>query len=516
MINRFRALGIIGLAPYLVLSQSAFPIAAGSSDIGSKSGLLIAEAKAAMDTAPAISGVKLLQEIFQRLRNSNQLALNNPTKQLTAASQAFQGALNPLLAIRPSEKSLNKSSPSLAYALQDRRMYSNQNLASSDAGSNSQIKEYSPKRKMASARAAQSAAQSAAPSAAQSAAQSDKASAPVVASAAINSSSAPTDSFTRGLVLDSRPQQPSPSSTPTAMRFEFKPNTYANEQKGSRHATNMGASVATSTTGNTAQSNANARLLQQNNQMLVRSVSNLMQSTKQLSELSQANDSSVRTYAARRRDSRDDKTLATLPGGPVIQEYGTGSTTKISGSKDLGADSARIADGDMSDNSPLMVPDQPAQYRIMRNQLMALLPPSVVSGIPLARLGATEQELTTALSNKNAQKQKIEDWTIWTLKGSEHSAGVQLYLRHSVVEAIRVFQPSYLGDDVGIRIGDDLLTVKRKFGEPALILAEPDAAGKHSADKNYVYPISHVAFQLARSKAAPNPQVVSVLIFDVQ
>jgi hypothetical protein len=494
MINRLRVFGIIALAPYLVLSQSAFPIAAGSSDIISKPRLLIAEAKASIDTAPAISGVKLLQEIFQRLRNSNQLALNNPTKQLAAASQAFRGSLDPLLAIRPSEKSLNKSSPSLAYALQDRRIYSTQEVASSDAGSNSQVKEYSSKRKMAPHRAMQSAAQSA----------------PVVASAATNLIGAPTDNLGRGVALDARAPKSSPAAASPSMRFEFAPNTYASAKKAQ---SNLGNIVT-----NTAMQNA--KLSQQNNQMLVRSVSNLMQSTKQLSELSQATESAGRTYAARRRDAGEDKTLATLPGGPVIQEYGTGATAKVSGSKDLGADSARIADGDMSDNSPLMVPDQPAQYRIMRNQLMALLPPSVVSGIPLARLGATEQELTTSLSNKNAQKQKIEDWTIWTLKGAnEHTAGVQLYLRHSVVEAIRVFQPSYLGDDVGIRIGDDLLTVKRKFGEPALILPEPAAsAGKHSADKNYVYPISHVAFQLARSKSKTdlNPQVVSVLIFDVQ
>jgi len=153
----------------------------------------------------------------------------------------------------------------------------------------------------------------------------------------------------------------------------------------------------------------------------------------------------------------------------------------------------------------------------MRNQLMALLPPSVVSGIPLVRLGATEQELAATLNKKNAQKQKIEDWTVWTLRGAnEHFTGVQLYLRHSVVEAIRVFQPTYLGDEVGIKIGDDLLTVKRKFGETALILPEPNVVGRRSPSQNYVYPISHVAFQLARAQNQPSPQVVSVLIFDVQ
>jgi len=483
MINRLRALGIIALAPYLVLSQSAFPIAAGSSDIVSKSRLLIAEAKAAVDTSPAISGVKLLHEIFQRLRNSNQLALNNPTKQLNAASQAFRGSLDPLLAIRPSEKSMNKSSPSLAYALQDRRMYSNRELASSDAGSNSQVKEYSSRRAAVNAMPAARALQSA----------------PLVASSALPSSNVSTDSLSRGLILDARPA--SSAASPVSSRFEDKSNM----------AQKKGASTAA----------ANAKMSQQNSQMLVHSVSNLMQTTKQLSELSQANDSysSMRTYAKSKRDMREDRTVATLPGGPVIQEYGSSPTEKISGAKDLsGADqSVRIADGDMSDASPLMIPDQPAQYRIMRNQLLALLPPSVVSGIPLARLGATEQELTAALSKRTAQKQKIEDWTVWTIKGTnDHAAGVQLYLRHSVVEAIRVFQPYYLGEDVGIKIGDDLLTVKRKFGEPALILPEPDFAGKHSASQNYVYPISHVAFQLARSQVQPSPQVISVLIFDVQ
>jgi hypothetical protein len=502
MINRFKTLGIIALAPYLVLSQSAFPIAVGSSDLVSNSKLLIAEAKATIDTSPAISGVKLLHEIFQRLRNSNQLALNNPTKQLTAASQAVRGSLDPLLAIRPSEKSLNKSSPSLAYALQNRHMYTNQEIASSDIGSNSQVREYTPsvrKRAMASARAAGTNA---------------------VTNSAISSNNSPTDALSRGFMLDARSTKSSnaaaPASAPTAMRFEPGSAGNANLKKSSSVQSNVAAASPVANSG-APMSASNAKISQQNNQMLVHSISNLMQSTRQLSELSQATDSSVRTYS-RRRDSVSDKTLATLPGGPVIQEYSSGSTTRISGAKDLsGNDSVRNADTDMSESSPLMVPDQPAQYRIMRNQLMALLPPSVVSGIPLARLGATEQELNTSLSKKNAQKQKIEDWTIWTLKGTnDHSAGVQLYLRHSVVEAIRVFHPFYLGDEVGIRIGDDLRTVKNKFGEPAIILPEPDYAGKHNASQNYVYPISHVAFQLARSKSDPSPQVVSVLIFDVQ
>ena len=190
MINRFRILGIIALAPYLVLSQSAFPIAVGSSDLVSNSKLLIAEAKATIDTSPAISGVKLLHEIFQRLRNSNQLALNNPTKQLNAASQAVRGSLDPLLAIRPSEKSLNKSSPSLAYALQNRRMYTDQEIASSDVGSNSQVREYRPssrKRSMASARAAGTNA---------------------VTNSATSSNSSSTDALSRGFMLDARRRNP--------------------------------------------------------------------------------------------------------------------------------------------------------------------------------------------------------------------------------------------------------------------------------------------------------------------
>jgi hypothetical protein len=485
MINRLRAAALIALAPYMVLSQTAFPSPAGSADIGATSRMLIAEAKVPNDSAPAISGVKLLHEIFQRLRNSNQLALNNPTKQLAAASQAFRGSLDPLLAIRPSEKSLNRSSPSLAYALPERKIYASKDIASSDAGSNGQVKEYSHKKSARAHLSSRANAQSAS----------------LDATDAMASNNAALDSLSRGTTVDAR---------------QDKKNTAGSFSAGIGGTAIAGAPAALSVTASQA---ANAKITQQNSQM-VRSISSLMQSTKQLSELSQASESAGRTYASARakRDYREDKTIATLPGGPVIQEYGSAPTANISGKNLAGPDqSVRIADGDMSDNSPLMVPDQPAQYRIMRNQLMALLPPSVVSGIPLVRLGATEQELAATLNKKNAQKQKIEDWTVWTLRGAnEHSTGVQLYLRHSVVEAIRVFQPTYLGDEVGIKIGDDLLTVKRKFGEPALILPEPNVVGRRSPSQNYVYPISHVAFQLARAQNQPSPQVVSVLIFDVQ
>ncbi len=91
---------------------------------------------------------------------------------------------------------------------------------------------------------------------------------------------------------------------------------------------------------------------------------------------------------------------------------------------------------------------------------------------------------------------------------------LQLFFRHGLLDAIRIFDPSLIAPDFGVMPGDTLESVKERFGEPAFMLSEP-AGGTSS--KNYIYPISQVAFQLARPDIESNqsPQVVSVLIFSV-
>jgi hypothetical protein len=151
---------------------------------------------------------------------------------------------------------------------------------------------------------------------------------------------------------------------------------------------------------------------------------------------------------------------------------------------------------------------------------IALLPPSIVNGVPLVHLGASALQIKESLGTKvKIDKQIVEDWTVWSVTGHNRSeCALQLYFKHGVVEAIRVFDASYLGPDLGIKLGNDLQTIKEKFGEPAFILPEPAAAHGAEAGKNYIYPISQVSFALARSRdrAKPAPQVVSMLIFNVK
>jgi hypothetical protein len=88
-----------------------------------------------------------------------------------------------------------------------------------------------------------------------------------------------------------------------------------------------------------------------------------------------------------------------------------------------------------------------------------------------------------------------------------------IYIRHGIVEALRVFDPYYIRPEFGVSFGAGLSEVKKKFGEPAFMIEEPGAVG---AGQNYVYPISQVCFQVARKQPNGEPQLVSILIFTVK
>jgi len=148
---------------------------------------------------------------------------------------------------------------------------------------------------------------------------------------------------------------------------------------------------------------------------------------------------------------------------------------------------------------------------------VALLPPNVITGIPIIRLGSSAIEANRTLSGMGSiTKQQIGAWTVWSLnRAYTHETMLQIYMRHNIVEAMRIFDSSLIAQDFGVRLGDALPDVKRRFGEPAFILCEPSIPGGAPA-QNYVYPISQVGFQLARPSNDGAPQVVSLLIFNVK
>lgn len=147
-------------------------------------------------------------------------------------------------------------------------------------------------------------------------------------------------------------------------------------------------------------------------------------------------------------------------------------------------------------------------------ELIALLPPNVVTGIPLIRLGSSEAQASSALAQIGKMKvEQVNNWNVWTWnKPGDKNPALQLYVRHGLLDAMRIFDRSLIGSDFGVTLGDDLSKVKETFGEPAFMVQEPYPG----AGQNYIYPISQVGFQLARPAPNKPPRVVSVLIFRVK
>lgn len=153
--------------------------------------------------------------------------------------------------------------------------------------------------------------------------------------------------------------------------------------------------------------------------------------------------------------------------------------------------------------------------RYDRHEVIALLPPNVANGIPLVSLGASQSQILTSLGGlgKTAEK-KVGDWTVlsWCRGADKTDPCLQLFFRHGLLDAIRIFDRSLIAPDFGVSLGDELGEVKHKFGEPAFLVQEP----LPGSGQNYIYPISRVGFQLARKDSSSAPQVVSVLIFSVK
>lgn len=147
---------------------------------------------------------------------------------------------------------------------------------------------------------------------------------------------------------------------------------------------------------------------------------------------------------------------------------------------------------------------------------IAMLPPNVVTGIPLGNvsLGKSEALVVSSLGRIGKLKQqRIRNWTVysWSKKEGNGAEALQLFFRHGQLDAIRVYDSSLVGVDFGVSPGDPLERVKERFGEPSFLLPEPGA----NSEKNYIYPISQVGFQLSR-RSDSSPMVVSILIFSVK
>ncbi len=142
-----------------------------------------------------------------------------------------------------------------------------------------------------------------------------------------------------------------------------------------------------------------------------------------------------------------------------------------------------------------------------------MLPPNVITGIPLVRLGSSAIEANKALTSVKGNKlkaQSISGWTVYVLhKANSTEPAMQVYVRHGLVEALRIFDNAFIAPDFGVQLNDDFSTVKAKFGEPTFIRDEADCPSA----KNYVYPISQVSFELARpehfakSKSCERPDI---------
>lgn len=148
---------------------------------------------------------------------------------------------------------------------------------------------------------------------------------------------------------------------------------------------------------------------------------------------------------------------------------------------------------------------------------IALLPPNVITGIQRINLGSSESQANIALRGMqlvNIKQQKVGKWTVTCLQNPhvKGSTALQLFVRNGLLDAMRIFDTTLFAPDFGVTMGDCLSKVKEKFGEPAFILHEPGPG----SGANYIYPISQVGFQLARPAPNEQPRVVSVLIFNVK
>ncbi|MBX9878553.1 MAG: hypothetical protein K2Y22_08860 [Candidatus Obscuribacterales bacterium] len=198
-------------------------------------------------------------------------------------------------------------------------------------------------------------------------------------------------------------------------------------------------------------------------------------------------------------------TTASLGGGGSAQMYRARQQMTIVN------ESAPVV---MADSVQEMKAESVQDLRAKRKETIALLPPNVATGIPMIKLGITQAEAGQSLKAWGSMREEVlGNWTVWTFQRPNSDAPVlQVFMRHGFVEGLRIFDPGLVGHDLGVGLGDEVRVLKEQFGEPSFILSEP-APG---AGQNYVYPLSQVAFLLSRPEPKSEPEVVSLLIFNVK
>ena len=212
---------------------------------------------------------------------------------------------------------------------------------------------------------------------------------------------------------------------------------------------------------------------------------------------------------------------------PTLKDQSTSLATSVK-EYDVNQDNQAPAKKIIS-NSPLIVefsaktncpaaigflPSKKKEGGLRQDLEVGLLPPTVITGIPLVKLGDSQREVLKALAPLGrTNKESIASWTVLTFCQSKcHKCSMQVFIRHGMVEALRLFDASLLPCDFGVTIGDSLLVVKEKFGEPTFILSKPATI----TSQNYIYPISQIGFQLARRKENERPKLLSMMVFSVK
>lgn len=154
---------------------------------------------------------------------------------------------------------------------------------------------------------------------------------------------------------------------------------------------------------------------------------------------------------------------------------------------------------------------------------IAMLPPKILNGIPLLSLHASARQAENALTQRGGRITKevlhtsFRDWSILSFSKSRgEKIALQLFIHNGLVEGMRIYDQAYLDASFNVHLGDDLLTLKNQFGDPAFILGGVSSNSAQPRIQNYVYPISQIAFQLSKSQKNMPPQVVSILIFNAK
>lgn len=538
-----RASSVSLCAAMVVLFSPAITDGAESFD-----GRMIAAApiSLAMRVSSPIAGIRLLEDIFQRMHSIVALTKAKPVYAQQQAVAFSQAPTDPNLAIKPQEASPRKVALAGRMipitSIDDRTI-----IASKDAkeGSWRPQQEQQAYSKPAAAKKAEA----------------ENADGAVYERKTANSEIASASTSNAALKQRSRYEKPiggydldSPSATGrgaisgaatgsglgnVGQRWKFAPGNYRNEQSRSAPSGLQSASQAAPAAPAPRQVAMADEEQHAGLKSLGESVNKLYKVTDQMTRAqSYANNAGAAGQQVASAQQKINVTYArrmaaasynappksiTISQSPRVTEFGTNDKAKRdSGDAFSAGESGVVSEPQQS----------PGLFRNVREYDSSNLPkiamrpvpsglnvPNVCTGIPLVKLGAVATQIKPLLATKcNIKMQQVEGWVVWTLsKKTSSDTAIQLYIKHGMVEAMRVFDYEFLASDLGVQLGDDVQSLKSRFGEPAFIIEERSDSEKRAsrAGQNYVYPINQVSFQLARAGHS-TPQIVSVLIFNVK